>query len=197
MTRIIAGEWGGRKLRVPAQGTRPTSERVREAVLNALQHRFESWQDLRVLDLYAGSGALGFEALSRGAAWATFVDNSAAAVKAIRENQRTLNSDQLDVIARDVAVFTARQNPAPPYDLVFADPPYNVLPETLHHVLTGVAQNGWLAPNCLLVVETVRRYRGELWPQGVTAERASDYGDTRIWYGLAREAKSESHGEQE
>ena len=119
--RIVGGNLGGRVLRAPGgAATRPTSEKVREAVFNILG----SVADARVLDLFAGTGALGLEALSRGAAHATFVDSARSAVTAIRGNLRTLGlADRAAVITGD-AVAAARQPPAAPWRLVFVDPPY-------------------------------------------------------------------------
>src|SRR5881628_1352305 len=118
--RIIAGQWRGRKLIAPAgQSTRPTSDRAREALFSMLASRIGSFADLRVADLFAGSGALGLEALSRGAAHATFVDNNASAAAAIRRNAEKLKAP--------VQIMTLSALSLPksvPFDIVFADPPY-------------------------------------------------------------------------
>jgi 16S rRNA (guanine966-N2)-methyltransferase len=191
MTRIVAGRWGGRRLAVPARGTRPTSERVREAVMNTLTNRLDDWEGTRVLDLFAGSGALGFEALSRGAAWATFVDSERAAVRVLKDNAAALATQDWTIVARDAKSVVSRPNPDQPYRVVFADPPYDSSMVQLRDVLAGVAGNGWIRRDAILVVETARRGRGEPWPPELASEGFRDYGDTRIWYGLARAANSD------
>src|SRR5688500_15703510 len=120
--RIIAGEWRGRKLVAPAgMDTRPTADRTRETLFSMLASRLGSFEDLRVADLYAGSGALGLEALSRGAAFACFVEQDASAVAAIRSNAATLGAGiRAQVMSRSAATLPASQ----PFDLIFADPPY-------------------------------------------------------------------------
>lgn len=122
MLRIIAGEFKGRRLKTPATDTvRPTSERVREAWFSILQ---QSIPEARVLDLFAGSGALGFEALSRGAVAVDFVENHKASLTAIRENATTLKvEDRVTVHRMDAVRFAERLQPAQ-YDVAFADPPY-------------------------------------------------------------------------
>jgi 16S rRNA (guanine966-N2)-methyltransferase len=124
VTRIVAGVAGGRRLKVPPSGVRPTGDRAREGLFNSLGSLLDL-DGARVLDLYAGSGALGLEALSRGAAHATFVDSARSAVTAIRENLRALGvADRATVVAGDAVVSAARQAPAAPWQLVFVDPPY-------------------------------------------------------------------------
>src|ERR1044071_5795110 len=120
--RIVGGNLGGRLLRAPAgAATRPTSEKVREAVCNIL----DPVADARVLDLFAGSGALGLEALSRGATHVTFVDSARAAVTAIRNNLRALDvADRASVVAGDAVISAARLAPVVPWRLLFVDPPY-------------------------------------------------------------------------
>jgi 16S rRNA (guanine966-N2)-methyltransferase len=123
--RIVGGNLGGRVLRAPTgAATRPTSEKVREAVFDILGPRV-SVDGAHVLDLFAGSGALGLEALSRGAAHATFVDSARAAVTVIRNNLRALGvADRATVVAGDAVASAARHAPAAPWRLVFVDPPY-------------------------------------------------------------------------
>src|SRR5690606_32710194 len=135
MTRIVAGRAGGRRLRVPARGTRPTSERIRAALFNALEAAGEV-AGARVLDLYAGSGALGLEALSRGAADAVFVESDRRAVEVLRANVRALG------LGGSVRHGTVRQvleaAAAEPFDLVVADPPYGTPDVELRAVLTAL-----------------------------------------------------------
>jgi 16S rRNA (guanine966-N2)-methyltransferase len=169
--RVVAGELRGRRLVAPAgSATRPTADRVREALFSILG----DVSGLRVLDLYAGSGALGIEALSRGAAEAVFVDSSQAAVTAIRRNLSELGLDA-GVQRRDALAYLAGAAGGPAYDLVFADPPYDSalrigprLAERLPPVLT---------PGAVIVTESNKRVPLEL-PFDVLRERA--YGDTRI-----------------
>jgi len=124
--RIVGGRLSGRVLRAPAGvTTRPTSEKVREAIFNILGNILGSVEGERVLDLFAGSGALGIEALSRGASHATFVDAARPAVAAIRGNLRELGlEDQATVVAGDAVVSAARHEASAPWRLVFVDPPY-------------------------------------------------------------------------
>ena len=148
--RIIAGEWRGRPLKAPlGQGTRPTADRARETLFSMLTSRLGTFEGLRVADLYAGSGALGLEALSRGAAHATFVDNDPAALAAIRANLASLNAAaRADVRPLSAATLP----PAQPFDLLFADPPY--APESGTSLVSAVRAAGWLAPGGWLAVET-------------------------------------------
>src|SRR5215218_195247 len=124
MTRIIAGTAGGRRLKVPAAGVRPTGDRAREGLFNSLGSLLDV-DGARVLDLYAGSGALGLEALSRGAASATFVEDDPSALNAIRDNVAKVKLPGAHVVPMKVEVFLAAQ-PEPRYDVAFLDPPYDL-----------------------------------------------------------------------
>jgi 16S rRNA (guanine966-N2)-methyltransferase len=171
--RVIAGRWGGRRLQAPAgAATRPTSDRVREALFAILGARVEG---ARVLDLYAGSGALGIEALSRGAAEATFVDSAPAAVKAVRANLEALGAEA-DVRRADARVFLRSASGAGRhYDLVFLDPPYRLaarLGRQLSEALPAV-----LAPGGLAISESDRRSPLDL---DLTPTDERRYGDTVI-----------------
>lgn len=150
--RIIAGAWRGRRIETPAgASTRPTADRVRETLFSMLTSRLGSFDDLRVADLFAGSGALGLEALSRGAAHATFVDRDAKAVAAIRANADKLGAaDQVRVLAGSALSLPASE----PFDLILADPPY--APGSGSQAAGAVMAAGWLAPGGLLAVETAR-----------------------------------------
>jgi 16S rRNA (guanine966-N2)-methyltransferase len=170
--RVIAGTLGGRRITAPTgTATRPTSDRVREALFSILGARVV---DARVLDLFAGSGALGIEALSRGAASATFVDDAPAAVLAVRAN---LHGLEAEVVRRDARAFlkTARER-ALPYDLVFLDPPYRQAPELGPVLAEPVA--AVLAPGGLVVSESDRRTPLDL--PTLTLEDERRYGDTLI-----------------
>jgi 16S rRNA (guanine966-N2)-methyltransferase len=148
--RIIAGQWRGRKLVAPAgQATRPTSDRTRETLFNMLASRLGSFEDLRVADLYAGSGALGFEALSRGAAEVIFVETDVTARAAIEANARALK------VEPGIAAHSAAKLPhGPTFDLVLADPPY--AEGSGSAVVAAVQAAGWLATGGWLAIETCR-----------------------------------------
>jgi len=192
VTRIIAGSARGRRLAVPPTGTRPTSDRVREALLSALEHELGTLGGARVADLYAGSGAVGLEALSRGAAHALLVEKDRKAVAVLRQNVETLRLDGAVVLPDDVARLAAAPPPGAaraPYDLVFADPPYDVPDADVEAVLSGLATNGWLAEGGLVVVERARPRRGGgfAWPDGYEPLKDRQYGETvlrtALWYG--------------
>ena len=172
--RIIAGEWRGRKLAAPeGMATRPTADRVRETLFNMLASRIGSFEGLRVADLYAGSGALGLEALSRGAAFASFVEQDTGAIVAIRANIAALDAgDRTQVLARSASALS----PSQPFDLIFADPPY--APGSGTAVVAEVLRAGWAAPGTWIVVETERAEPVEPKPFRIEAER--DIGRARI-----------------
>jgi 16S rRNA (guanine966-N2)-methyltransferase len=150
--RIIAGEWRGRKLIAPeGDNTRPTADRTRETLFSMLASRLGSFDGVRVADLYAGSGALGLEALSRGAAHATLVENDRAALKAIDANIAALGAAaRISMKAMSAAALPA----AEPFDLIFADPPYDAGSGTA--VAAELARAGWLAKGGWAAIETQR-----------------------------------------
>ena len=151
--RIIAGEWRGRPIAAPpGLATRPTSDRVRETLFSMLTSRLGSFEGLRVADLFAGSGALGFEALSRGAAHATFVERDAKAVQAIRANAAALRAENRVQVLAGSALALPR---SAPFDIIFADPPYE--PGSGSAVVAAVQKAQWLAPGGWLSVETERK----------------------------------------
>lgn len=148
--RIIAGKWRGRPLEAPpGQATRPTSDRVREALFSMLASRLGTFEDLRVADLFAGSGALGLEALSRGAAHATFVDNDLKAGATIRHNAETLGANFQLLSGSALSLPKAG-----PFDLIFADPPYT--PGSGTRAVPAVLKANWLAAGGWMSVETSR-----------------------------------------
>jgi 16S rRNA (guanine966-N2)-methyltransferase len=150
--RVIAGEWRGRKLEAPeGMATRPTGDRVRETLFSMLASRLGSFDGLSVADLYAGSGALGLEALSRGAAFACFVEQDQRALAAIRANIEALGAgERTSVLAR-----TAEAPPAiQPFDLLFADPPY--CEGSGSAALKSILASGWAAPGSWISIETER-----------------------------------------
>ncbi len=180
MTRVVAGVAKGRRLAVPeGGGTRPTSDRVREALFSTVTSWLGDLTALRVLDLYAGSGAVGFEALSRGAGHALLVDRDPRAVRALRRNAADLDLPGAVVRPGDVATLLAVP-PHQPYDLAFVDPPYAEPAQRLERVLALLVD--WLHHDALLVVERAARDPQPRWPLGWAAVDDRRYGDTRLWY---------------
>lgn len=161
---------------MPPRGTRPTSDRVREALFSALQSRLD-FDDLAVLDLYAGSGALGLEALSRGAARAVLVDADAKAVAVINQNARAVGLPGATAHRRAVRAFL--ELPAQAYDLVLLDPPYDLPADTVDGDVAALT-DGWLAPGALVVVERSARTPATAWPEGFELDMSRDYGETRV-----------------
>jgi 16S rRNA (guanine966-N2)-methyltransferase len=181
MTRIIAGRAGGRRLTVPATGTRPTPERVREAIFSALEARADL-TGAAVLDLYAGSGALGLEAASRGAAPVVLVDSARPAARAARANATALGLDAR--VAMDQAErFAAQRQPEAPFDVVFADPPYAEPPANIAAVLTALGEAGNLSGRAVIVLETAARAEPPPPPAGWAWARSKRYGDTAVHFG--------------
>lgn len=172
--RIIAGEWRGRKLTAPkGDATRPTADRTREALFSMLTSRLGSFEDLRVADFFAGSGALGLEALSRGAASAVFVDDGRKALSLIKENLKLLHCETGRVIARDATRL-------PPCDteramLVFLDPPYGK--GLGDKALMAAVKGDWLAEGALVVWE---ENTPQVAPEGFTRLETRRYGDTHV-----------------
>ncbi len=184
VTRIVAGVAGGRRLVVPPKGTRPTSERVREAMFSALEAAIDLDGAL-VLDLYAGSGALGLEALSRGAASVTFVESDRKALEVLRRNVATVGLPGTVVVPGAVETVLA-DRASEPFDVVLADPPYAVTAQQVAVVLERLAGNGWLAGHGVLVLERSARDGEPLLPGGWTVIRSRRYGDTMThWIGWA------------
>ncbi|MGA6168379.1 16S rRNA (guanine(966)-N(2))-methyltransferase RsmD [Amycolatopsis magusensis] len=177
MTRIVAGTAGGRKLKVPPKGTRPTSERVREALFNALEVAGEL-DGARVLDLYAGTGALGLEALSRGAREAVFVEADKRAADVLRGNVTTLALG--GAVRHGKAETVLAAGAEAPFDLVLADPPYDLGAAQLATVLSALVTGGWLADGGLVVVERALRDGEPSWPDGLEPLRTKRYGDTAL-----------------
>ena len=184
MTRIVAGTLGGRRIAAPpGAGTRPTSDRVREALFSAVQASLDL-AGARFADLYAGSGAVGLEALSRGAEHVLLVESDPRAARVIRENIAALRAaPAARLVTGKVATVLAAGPDGDPYDVVFADPPYAVTDEEVSGVLTGLVNGGWLAPDALVIVERSSRTGPVAWVEGVTGERSRRYGETTLWYG--------------
>lgn len=181
MTRIIAGKAGGRTLAVPPSGTRPTSDRVREAIFS----RAESWSDIsgaRVLDLFAGSGALGLEAASRGATRVDLVDNSDKAVRVMDKNIATITPSVPDCVMRThrVSCTAFLESSATEWDLVFIDPPYDHANATLERVLASLRPR--LAQDALVAVERSSRDPEPDWPAEYEVLTPKSYGETTVYW---------------
>lgn len=187
MTRIIAGAAKGRTLLVPPGGdTRPTSERAREALFSRLGH--DGWlEGSRVLDLYAGTGALGLEAASRGAASVLLVERAAPAVRAALRNAEVVGpAGRVEVRAAAVAAVLATGPAGPAYDLVLADPPYDAGEGEVAAVLDALVARGWLAEDAMVVVERGRRAPGPRWPDALEALDVRRYGEAALWSARTR-----------
>jgi 16S rRNA (guanine966-N2)-methyltransferase len=181
VTRIVAGEAGGRRIAVPAgDRTRPTSDRTREALFATLGSLVEL-EDARVLDLYAGSGAVGLEAVSRGAASALLVDADARAAATATANARDLGLADRVTVRRERVERVLAGAPEP-YDVVFADPPYALGDDEVDAVLERLVA-GWLAAGAVVVVERSSRGRGPRWPDVTQPVKQRRYGEGTLWYG--------------
>lgn len=186
MTRIIGGSAGGRRLRTPpGGGTRPTSDRVREALFSALESRLGTLAGCRFLDIYAGSGAVGLEAVSRGASEVMLVEQSSQAAALIRANATALGLRGVTVVHAAADRLVGRVASGGPFDVAFFDPPYDVANEQLADVIEALHQADWFAPEAVLVVERPRRAAQWRWPAGITGVREKKYGETMLWYGHA------------
>jgi 16S rRNA (guanine966-N2)-methyltransferase len=223
VARVIAGEAGGRRLAVPdGRNTRPTSDRAREGLFATIVSMVGSLTGTRVLDLYAGSGAVGLEALSRGAEHVLLVESGARAGRVIRENIEAIGLAGAEVVTDRVERVLARGPAASVnggrYDIVFADPPYALTGVAVSAMLTlllgeddsartrggstspdlsgpreGMADPGWLAPGALVIVERATRSGPVSWPAGFTADRARRYGEATFWYGLGPSGSNPHH----
>jgi len=186
MTRVIAGTAGGRRLAVPpGRNTRPTSDKAREAMVSTLEALRGTIHGARMLDLFGGSGAVGLEALSRGASHALLVESDASAARTIRENVRTLALPGAEVRADKAERVIAGVAPATPYDLVFLDPPYAVTDDEVREMLITLRAGGWLAEDVLVTVERSTRGGEFGWPEGFELLRSRRYGEGTLWYGRA------------
>ena len=185
MTRIVAGTAGGRTLAVPAGGTRPTSDRVREALFSRLAHAGVI-EGARVLDLYAGSGALGLEAASRGAREVVLVEAAKPAVEVCRRNAAALGLTAR-VVARRVEAYLA-DPPAGDVDLAFLDPPYDTGEDDLAGVLGALSPH--LATGAVVVVERSVRNAEPRWPAGIVRTGDRRYGETVLWFAEAAAEES-------
>ncbi|GAA0480825.1 16S rRNA (guanine(966)-N(2))-methyltransferase RsmD [Streptomyces olivaceiscleroticus] len=186
MTRVIAGVARGRRLAVPpGTGTRPTSDRAREGL-------FSTWEALdgplagaRVLDLYGGSGAVGLEALSRGAEAVLLAEADPKAARTIRDNIRSLGLSGAEFRAAKAEQVAAGPVAGEPYDIVFLDPPYAVADDDLREILLTLRAQGWITDDALATVERSTRGGEFRWPEGFEGLRSRRYGEATLWYGRA------------
>ena len=191
MTRVIAGAARGRRLAVPSgRLTRPTSDRAREGLFGTLTAIRGPLDGARVLDLYAGSGAVGLEALSRGADRVLFVEADAGAARVIRGNLAVVGLPGGQIVTGRVERVLAR-GPGPElagepgYDLVVADPPYAAADEDVAAMLAALRDGSWLATGAVLAVGRATRSEPVHWPPGYVPDRSRRYGEATFWYGLA------------
>jgi 16S rRNA (guanine966-N2)-methyltransferase len=191
MTRIIAGRAGGRRLAtVAGRSTRPTTDRAREGLFSTVTSLRGSLTGATVLDLYAGSGAVGLEALSRGAADVLLVEADPRAAQVIRANIESVGLPGARLLTDRVQRVLARGLAGTqPRDLVFADPPYATGDDELGRMLATLSDEGWLTPGALIVVERSSRSGPPAWPAGYESERSRRYGEATLWYGLAAGGK--------
>jgi 16S rRNA (guanine966-N2)-methyltransferase len=178
VTRIIGGVAGGRRIAVPPRGTRPTTDRVRESLFNIVTAR-RDLSGLAVLDLYAGSGALGLEALSRGAASALFVESDQRSAAVIARNIEALGLTGATLRRGSVAAVLAAGNPSP-VDLVLGDPPYGIDAAEVEAVLATLTTHGWVREGTVVVIERAVGGPGLNWPAGWSLWPPRVYGDTRL-----------------
>jgi 16S rRNA (guanine966-N2)-methyltransferase len=182
--RIVAGRFKGRALVAPSgMATRPTSDRLRETLFNVLLHAYDDpVTDARVLDLFAGSGALGLEALSRGASFAQFVEEAAAARGAIKENIDAMGVAGITKVYRRDATHLGPLPPHEQFSLVFCDPPYGkgLAARALQSALKG----DWLAPRALIIVEE-KVGASDVLPEGIAPLETRDYGETVLTFAEA------------
>jgi len=182
VTRIVGGQARGRHLSVPPRGTRPTSDRAREALFNTLRSELDV-AGARVLDLFAGSGAVGLEALSRGAAAAVFVESDRPAARVLADNIASLGLP--GAVLRRLAVdsYLGAAGADEPFDLVFADPPYALASAAVASMLGLLVSGGWLAQPAIVVVERSAHDPEPGWPNEIKAIKQRRYGEGCLWYG--------------
>ncbi|MDQ1730785.1 MAG: rRNA (guanine966-N2)-methyltransferase [Pseudonocardiales bacterium] len=182
MTRIVGGTARGRRLAVPPRGTRPTAERAREALFNTLATEVDL-EGARVLDLFAGSGAVGLEALSRGAAAAVFVESDHRAAGILSENVHALGLPGAVLHRCTAETYLAAVGADDPFDVVFADPPYSVTGAAVAMLLESLSDLRWLSSGGVVVIERSWRDPGPEWPSEIKAMKQRRYGEGCLWYG--------------
>ncbi|MFY9189762.1 MAG: 16S rRNA (guanine(966)-N(2))-methyltransferase RsmD [Lawsonella sp.] len=181
--RIVAGQARGRRLFSPPNNTRPTSDRVREALFNSL-NTLLNWPETTVLDLYAGSGAVGLEAASRGARHITLVEKLPAAVSCVRKNKQLLGeiAAHVEIHKGSAQRFLEQpaQHPGAPYDFVFMDPPYDQVATEIPQILTTLIEKEWVGEGSVVVLERSSRDPAIVWPAEYEEYRSKNYGETAI-----------------
>ncbi|MFL6075429.1 MAG: 16S rRNA (guanine(966)-N(2))-methyltransferase RsmD [Mycobacteriales bacterium] len=186
MPRIIGGAASGRRIAVPkALTTRPTADRAKEGLFGTLADLVDL-EGARVADFYAGSGAVGLEMVSRGAAHCLLVEASHRVAAGIRKNAADLGFVQAEVVVTHAERLAAGPPPdGEGYDAIFLDPPYALPDLELDRVLADLTAHGWLTGGAVLAVERASRGRGPAWPAGVTALKHRRYGEATLWYARA------------
>ncbi len=193
MTRIIGGFARGRRIETPpGRATRPTADRTREALFSSLESELGSLQGLAVLDLYAGSGAIGLEAVSRGARHATFVEADRRVGALIRRNAAALGMGDVAVVTGRVESVVSAPPGREPFDVAYVDPPYALQTPAIVTVLERLTGSGWLTDDAVVVVERALAAGEPMWPAGYRLLRRRRYGETILWYvALARAPATE------
>ena len=199
MTRVIGGLARGRRLAVPVRGTRPTSDRVRESMFSSLDADLvaggSAWADVVALDLYAGSGALGLEALSRGARAAYLVESDRAAARTLTANAEAVGLPGAQVLVRRAEALASAPAPDPGASLVLLDPPYDVDAAAIRALLGRLAASGWIVDGARVVVERPSRDAEDPLPAGWASSPRRRFGDTCLWYGrVVGERRSREEG---
>jgi 16S rRNA (guanine966-N2)-methyltransferase len=190
VTRIIAGQARGRRLAVPRSGTRPTSDRVREAMFASIESKLRTdgrtWSDVSVCDLWAGSGAVALEAWSRGATSVVAIDKAKVATEVIASNIRSVGASGVQVVRASVASAVQGSPPGGGFDVVFADPPYEVTDASITADLAAAHASGWFTGHAIVVVERAIRSPSPF-PAFIEEVEQRPYGDTALWYGRVPE----------
>ncbi|MCB9412889.1 MAG: 16S rRNA (guanine(966)-N(2))-methyltransferase RsmD [Actinobacteria bacterium] len=187
MTRIVSGRARGRRLAVPPGDVRPTTSRTREAVFSSLEHRIGDWPAVAVLDLFAGSGAMGLEAASRGAGSVLLVERDPRVHRVLRRNADLVGAEGVGVCRADayrLGPRGSRCGPAAPADLVILDPPYRDEASAVAGLLIDLDRWGWLAPDALAVVERSSHDATFAWPGGWVSLADRRYADTNVSFGM-------------
>ena len=193
--RIIAGVAKGRPISAVASATRPTSDRAREALFSTLMSEFGDFEGLKVLDLYAGTGAIALEALSRGAALVHAVAKDEAASKAISANYDSIKSAQF---AGTFHLYTmgahrfVEEKAQYQYHFIYIDPPYDVDDIDVIQTLVQLRENGFLHPDAVIAIERNSRTKEISWPYGYEEIRVKNYGQAVIFYGIPSEVPAEN-----
>jgi 16S rRNA (guanine966-N2)-methyltransferase len=184
MMRIIGGSAKGKNLISPSEKTRPTSDRAREGLFSSLESEFGSMSDLCFLDLFSGSGAVGVEALSRGAAKVTSVEQHQSTAEIARKNFELVSNPQgeFEVISQDAGKFLS--NPSnTKYDIIFLDPPYELSNSGIEKLLEAIIRNNFLSTNGVIAVERESRSKEFNWPTPLVGVKVRGYGQGSIYYG--------------